>query len=116
MITNSFVFNSPIEGHYQTKWQAPSNIALIKYWGKHGQQLPQNPSLSFTLSKCVTTTAVSFSPRRKDDKVFDFLFEKKKQVEFHPKINEFLDKVIPYFSWIRGLPFVNLQSEFFSPQ
>ena len=97
MITNSFVFNAPVEGHYQTQWQAPSNIALIKYWGKHGQQLPQNPSLSFTLSKCVTTTAVSFSPRRKGDKVFDFLFEKKKQVEFHPKINEFLDQVIPYF-------------------
>jgi len=31
-------------------WKSPSNIALIKYWGKRDHQLPQNPSLSFTLS------------------------------------------------------------------
>jgi diphosphomevalonate decarboxylase len=37
-------------------WQAPSNIALIKYWGKHGNQLPNNPSLSITLNKAFTTT------------------------------------------------------------
>ena len=28
-------------------WQSPSNIALVKYWGKRGKQLPQNPSKSF---------------------------------------------------------------------
>ena len=30
--------------------ESPSNIALIKYWGKYGQQFPINPSLSFTYS------------------------------------------------------------------
>ena len=28
--------------------QSPSNIALVKYWGKYGEQLPQNASVSFT--------------------------------------------------------------------
>ena len=32
----------------------PSNIALIKYWGKYEGQIPANPSISFTLSNCKT--------------------------------------------------------------
>ncbi|MBT8235592.1 MAG: diphosphomevalonate decarboxylase, partial [Bacteroidia bacterium] len=39
-------------------WQAPSNIALIKYWGKKEVQIPRNPSLSFTLTACATRTIV----------------------------------------------------------
>ena len=46
--------NSQKEG--SITWQSPSNIALIKYWGKHGEQLPKNPSISFTLNDCITTT------------------------------------------------------------
>ncbi len=102
MSKKSFVFNDPIKGHYQTQWQAPSNIALVKYWGKHGQQLPQNPSISFTLSHCVTTTAVSFSPRQTDETAFDFLFEQKKQPAFHPKIQQFLERITPYFPALEG--------------
>ena len=37
-------------------WKSPSNIALVKYWGKKGFQIPSNASLSFTLSNCHTTT------------------------------------------------------------
>ena len=40
-------------------WSSPSNIALVKYWGKHGQQLPSNPSISFTLSNCRSTTSMT---------------------------------------------------------
>ena len=29
-------------------WSAPSNIALVKYWGKKEHQIPANPSISFT--------------------------------------------------------------------
>ena len=28
----------------------PSNIALIKYWGKYENQIPANPSISYTLN------------------------------------------------------------------
>ena len=41
-------------------WQSPSNIALVKYWGKHGVQLPSNPNLSFSLSKCNTSTELQW--------------------------------------------------------
>jgi diphosphomevalonate decarboxylase len=43
---------------YRSSWRSPSNIALVKYWGKHGIQLPRNPSLSLTLSECHTNMTV----------------------------------------------------------
>ena len=55
-------------GEYQASvaWQSPSNIALIKYWGKkaHGAQRPANPSLSFTLEACHTQSRLHFRPRQ----------------------------------------------------
>ncbi len=97
MNKDPFVFDTPLEAHFQTKWQAPSNIALVKYWGKLGAQMPKNPSISFTLSQCVTTTSVSFSPRQVGGIGFDFLLDQKKQPDFHPKIQQFLDRLRPYF-------------------
>jgi len=37
---------------------SPSNIALVKYWGKRPVQIPENASLSFTLSACRTETSI----------------------------------------------------------
>ena len=28
------------------EWSAPSNIALVKYWGKKPNQIPANPSIA----------------------------------------------------------------------
>ncbi len=42
-------------------WRSPSNIAIIKYWGKHGLQLPRNSSISFTLSTAYTDTRIEFA-------------------------------------------------------
>ena len=41
-------------------WQAPSNLALVKYWGKKGHQLPANPSLSLTLRESVSVLEANF--------------------------------------------------------
>ena len=38
----------------------PSNIALIKYWGKYENQIPANPSISYTLNHCKTNTSMEF--------------------------------------------------------
>jgi len=43
-------------------WRSPSNIAIVKYWGKHGDQLPDNPSLSITLSQAYTETTLVARP------------------------------------------------------
>ena len=49
---------------------APSNIAFIKYWGARdlARALPVNPSISMTLSACVTrTTAELLAPDARDE-------------------------------------------------
>lgn len=82
-------------------WSSPSNIALVKYWGKYGNQLPQNPSLSFTLSRCATTTQLHFSPKEKNDQFsFSFLFEGKEQPAFHPKMEAFFNRIKDYCPYL----------------
>jgi diphosphomevalonate decarboxylase len=46
----------PVGGNFSAGWLSPSNIALVKYWGKKAGQLPTTPSLSMTLARAVTQT------------------------------------------------------------
>ena len=48
---------------YASAWKAPSNLAIVKYWGKKNVQEPLNPSISMSLSESVTTTRVKAVPR-----------------------------------------------------
>src|SRR3989344_4428684 len=50
---------------------APSNIAFTKYWGKKDEvlRLPENGSVSMTLSHLLTTTTVEFSEKYNKDKI-----------------------------------------------
>lgn len=80
------------------EYQSPSNIALVKYWGKKGVQIPMNPSISFTLSNCATTTSVDFEYRAdQDDITFEFIFEGEPKPSFHPKLDKFFSLVIEDF-------------------
>lgn len=83
-------------------WSSPSNIALVKYWGKYGNQLPQNPSLSFTLSKCVSITSLAFKPKAipTQEVDFSFEFEGQAQPDFHPKIEAFFQRIAPYCPYL----------------
>jgi len=48
---------------------APSNIALVKYWGKRDEKLilPQNSNISVTLQGLFTTTTVEFDSKHPKD-------------------------------------------------
>ncbi len=81
----------------QASWQAPSNIALVKYWGKHGVQLPANPSLSLTLDKCRTETTVVAT---KDFHGFDISYDGEPQPDFEPKIKAYFQRIKEYSPWI----------------
>ncbi len=82
-------------------WQTPSNIALVKYWGKSNPQIPKNASISFTLSNCFTKTTIEFSKTTLQETAdFELYFEGKKKSEFKPKIASFFDKIALYCPYI----------------
>ena len=66
-------------------WQTPSNIALVKYWGKYGEQLPKNGSISFTLSNCYTKTKLFFDRKSTNGFEFEVYLEGKREIDFEPK-------------------------------
>ena len=99
----SEAFKGTVPNDFQGKvgWQSPSNIALVKYWGKRGKQLPQNPSISFTLSECRSETFVTFE--KADRFGFRFFFEGKENPAFGAKIEKFLLDNQMFFPFINQL-------------
>ena len=96
-------FNGTVPNDFQGKvgWQSPSNIALVKYWGKRGKQLPQNPSISFTLSECRSETFVAFEKAEKFG--FSFYFDGQENPAFGAKIEKFLLENQAFFPFINQL-------------
>ena len=91
----------------KVSWQSPSNIALVKYWGKKEDQIPANPSVSFTLNSCRTTTTLSFRKKRQPSEEFDFdlYFENEPRESFRPKIDQFFRRVVTYVPFLREYSF-----------
>ncbi len=86
-------------------WESPSNIALVKYWGKRAVQLPQNSSLSFTLSKALTNTVMNFTPAiRKTGKV-SFFFNGERNEIFEKKTDIYFKSLTSIFPFIKQLDF-----------
>jgi diphosphomevalonate decarboxylase len=88
--------------HAAFECTAPSNIALVKYWGKKENQIPANPSISFTLNNCKTITKVKFTKKElKNDFSFDLLFEGKQKEDFKPKILKFFQRIEIYCPYLK---------------
>ena len=100
-ISEAFKGVVPNDFQGRVRWRSPSNIALVKYWGKRGKQLPQNPSISFTLSECRTETFVTFE--KADRFGFSFYFEGKENPAFGAKIEKFLLENQAFFPFINQL-------------
>lgn len=92
------------KGDFQ--WSAPSNIALVKYWGKKDNQIPANPSISFTLNNCKTITKMGFAKKANDGNFsFDLLFEGKPKEDFKPKIQKFFERIFEYCPYLKDYHF-----------
>ena len=99
------------QGNFQ--WTAPSNIALVKYWGKKDNQIPANPSVSFTLNNCKTITKLAFAKKEISTALnetgekfsFDLLFEGKPKEDFKPKIQKFLERIEIYLPFLKDYHF-----------
>ena len=86
-----------VEEHIE-KWTSPSNIALVKYWGKVGPQIPANPSISFTLKNSFTETEIKFVKKTdsREDIEFELYFEGEKNDNFSKKATTFFENIKVY--------------------
>ncbi len=89
-------------------YTSPSNIALIKYWGKLEHQIPANPSISFTLDACSTTTWVEYKKleSKGNDFSFQLFFEGSEKEAFKPKIKTFFKRIAAYLPFLYDYHFV----------
>ncbi len=109
MTTEDFILKTysekPKKGAFT--WSSPSNIALIKYWGKKENQIPENPSISFTLDACKTTTTLSYSEKESSNSFsFDVIFEGKSNEDFKPKIETFFKRIEVYVPFLKEYHFM----------
>jgi len=89
-----------IEG--ETSWRSPSNIALVKYWGKYGRQLPKNPSISMTLSHAFTETHLYYK-KSSNKPQRSFLFDGNENQAFAKRVWTFVDTLNQFFPFLQQL-------------
>jgi diphosphomevalonate decarboxylase len=89
---------NPSLDYWEAYHSAPSNIALVKYWGKFEPQLPANASISFTLSKALTSTKVVFT--RSEKQRISVALAGVPTPSFIPKIELFLKQIAPYCGYL----------------
>lgn len=97
--------NQPERGSHS--WQSPSNIALVKYWGKKEGQIPANPSISFTLDNCHTRTKLEYERKdgAQDEFDFELYFEGQKKDDFKPKTETFFKRIERYCPFLKEYKF-----------
>jgi len=108
MIVNEFIpkpYKQLLEYGAAT-YSAPSNIALVKYWGKKAHQIPANPSISFTLDNCKTTTTLKFEKKTSEGFSFEVFLEGVLEEDFKPKIEQFFNRIEIYLPFVRTYHFV----------
>lgn len=83
-------------------FRSPSNIAIVKYWGKYGRQLPRNASISLTLNNAYSETCLEYTEKEDDSEIMlDFYFEGKKNEAFGGRILKFLNAVVDELPFLR---------------
>lgn len=98
----SLNFKEKLNEGLKTCWKSSANIALIKYWGKKGHQLPANPSISFTLNEAYTITKIVANLHEAGDgPMVSFTFEGEKNPAFAQKIEDFLKELVPQLPYLQ---------------
>lgn len=98
------------EALWVSKWKCPSNIALIKYWGKRDFQKPMNQSLSFVLQNSFTETTVELF--REGEQKVEFFYEGLPNA-FGERIENYLTQLAVRMEWIEMYNFrIHSQNSF----
>jgi diphosphomevalonate decarboxylase len=84
----------------KTAWRSPSNIALVKYWGKYGRQLPSNPSVSFTLKNAHTDMHMEYAAGSGNVELY---FEGKRNESFEKRIAKFITSINDIYPFLANV-------------
>lgn len=83
-----------------TGWICPSNIALVKYWGKLPGQIPCNPSLSITLDQAHTQTRITATPQQSRFPNLHVQFNGAHAPALETKLTGFIQSIVDEHPWI----------------
>ena len=108
MYTEDFIPNQQFKAieNGAVRSTAPSNIALVKYWGKKPHQIPANPSISFTLNNSKTTTTLNYQLKSSNGFSFEVFLEDALKEDFRPKIQQFFQRILAYAPYLETFHFV----------
>jgi diphosphomevalonate decarboxylase len=86
-------------------WRSPSNLAIVKYWGKHGIQLPRNPSLSLTLETAFTMTRLDYKAKESSNTEIDvkLFFHEKRNEAFEARVKKYFESLTGIFPFLKQL-------------
>lgn len=88
----------------KVKWRCPSNIAVVKYWGKHGTQLPCNPSVSLTLNNSFTEIEAVVQPKQDGTDIsVRYFFEGERNEAFEKRVIKYLTDNMEHFSFLKEM-------------
>jgi diphosphomevalonate decarboxylase len=88
---------------FEIEGSCPSNIALVKYWGKFGNQYPKNPSISFSLTKSFTNSRITYKKSNKENFSLEYYFENRRNLQFELRLNNYFKHIQQYFPFLKGL-------------
>lgn len=72
-------------------WRCPSNIAIVKYWGKKENQIPCNASLSMTLTNSFTDVDLELFEKKSNEEIeLEYFFEGNKNILFEERLRKYL--------------------------
>ncbi len=92
----------PLKAQASVCWESPSNIALVKYWGKQEEQIPINPSLSFTLRGSVITIHATYTyDPAKSFSLKSFKLNGSTEPAFFARIAGYLQRVTEFFPFLK---------------
>jgi diphosphomevalonate decarboxylase len=84
----------------EVAWRSPSNIALVKYWGKYGRQLPSNPSISFTLKNAHTNMRMKYSS---GNGAVTLYFEGERNEQFEQRIKRYIESINDIYPFLENV-------------
>ena len=108
--TNSrLILNTEDHPQGSVTWKSPSNLALVKYWGKHGRQLPRNASISITLDAAFTQTTIHYYRREDESRggvSLELFFAGEPAPAFAQRITRFFTDLLPVYPFLGQLHLV----------